>query len=162
MRITWEQITALDLEDFFKENEKEFTKCVRVSLLPEFYPNGEQKRKYENFYEVSREIYLTMMDIVKSRKQLPFMLIPAQKGFEQSVNNMVLNVMDNIIPTDPYKGPRWFTDDEGEYQALAYAPQAFEIGEACRYHEIPPSFYPYRNRNEVTTEDLLKDLKDLV
>lgn len=162
MRLTWEQILSLNLVDYFYKNETSFTKCAKEVLLPEFDENGEQKIRIDYFYSLSSDTYEEIIEIIKSRKKMPFVMIPAEKTFQQSVNNLKNKAIDEVTPT--HSGDfekRYFEDEEGVYTAFDCSLEAFEITEGSKFRDTI-SCYPYRDRNAVTTEELLNDLKDLV
>lgn len=162
MRLTWEQIQSLDLVEYFHKHRKDFTEYIREVYMLEFAPNGEQRTRIEYFYKLSDDTYKEITEIIKARQKMPFMFIPAEKGFEQSIDNMTNKVLDEIIPLESNYEIPTFEDEQGLYKTLDFSLTAYEISEAARYRETPPSFYPWRERNGITTEELLNDLKDLV
>lgn len=162
MRLTWQQILSLDLLDYFYKHQTSFTKCAKEVLLPEFNSEGEQKVRIDYFYSLSSDTYKEILEIIKSRQKMPFVMIPAEKTFQQSVNNLKNKAIDEITPVHPGKFEKnYFEDDEGIYTAFDYSLEAFEITGGSKFRDSISS-YPYRDRNAITTEELLNDLKNLV
>lgn len=161
MRLTWEQIQSLDLVEYFHQHRKDFTEYIREVYMLEFAPNGEQRTRIEYFYKLSDDTYKEITEIIKARQKMPFMFIPAEKGFKQSIDIMANKVLDEIVPPESNYEIPTFEDEQGLYKALDFSLTAQEISEGSKFRAGTTS-YPWRERNGVTTEELLNDLKDLV